>query len=90
MYNTSIHVSTGVRILEVLALLFVISAGCIALAIVLPIALWHEQQAAIVGQATATYRPRYTRPVPMYAVFQVRPIPSSVPKRLIVERWVYA
>jgi hypothetical protein len=76
--------------LEMLALLFVISTGCIALAIVLPIALWHEQQAAIMRQATGTNRPRYTVPVPMYAMFQMRPIPLTVPKKLIPERRFYA
>ena len=89
MYNTSIHVSTGVCILEMLALLFVISTGCIALAIVLPIALLHEQQATTMRQATTMNRPRYTMPVPTYAMFQMRPVPSAAPKKLILERWYY-
>jgi hypothetical protein len=78
--------------MEVLALLFVISAGCIALAIILPIALAHEHQAATVRQARATNGPLYTVPirVPMSAVYQMRPIPPPMPRRVILERWVYA
>ena len=87
-----IHVSTGVCILEMLALLFAISTGCIALAIILPIALSHEQQAATMRQTRTTNRPLYAVPirVPISAMYQMRSTPSPMPRKVILERWLYA
>ena len=88
MSNVSRHVSTGVCILETLALLFVISIGSIALALALPIAFWHEQQATL--QATTVNIPRYVMYIPISSKYQMRLIPSTVPRTLNPERRYYA
>ena len=71
-----------------LALLFVISTSCIALAIILPIVFSHEQQAANdAADKGDEQRISYTVPirVPMSAMFQMRPIPSPVPKKVLLK-----
>ena len=76
--------------LEMLAILFVTATGFIALAIVLPIIFWHERQAALTRQPTVTMNKfRYATPAPTPAMYQSRPMPPAVPRKLILERWIY-
>jgi len=78
------------EMLEMLAILFVMATGFIALAIILPIIFWHERQTVLMRQPTATYRFRYATPTPTPAMFQTKSMPPTVPKKLILERWIYA
>ncbi len=76
--------------LEMLAIVFVTATGFIALAIVLPIIFWHERQTVTMRQPTATNIFRYPTPTPIVAMFQTKSMPVAVPRRVIVERWIYA
>ena len=76
--------------LDMLSILFVMATSFIALSIVLPIIFWHERQTVPTRQPTAANRFRYGTPTPTYAVFQMKAMPPTVPKKLILERWIYA
>ena len=78
------------ELLEMLAILFVMATGFIALAIVLPIIFWHERQTVTMRQPMATNRYRYPAPNPTSAMFQAKSMPVTVPRKVIVERWIYA
>ena len=77
------------EMLEMLAIVFVTATGFIALAIVLPIIFWHERQTVLTRQPTATCRFRYTTPTPTSAIFQTKSMPPTLPKKVILERWIY-
>jgi hypothetical protein len=85
-YNASIHLSTGVEMLEMLAIVFVTATGLIALAIALPIVFWHEQ-AAIIRQTSMVQRYGYRTSRPPMS--RTVPLPSATPRKLVLERWIY-
>ncbi|MGA3406383.1 MAG: hypothetical protein ABSD49_11690 [Candidatus Bathyarchaeia archaeon] len=85
----SIHVSTGVRMLDMLALVFVLYTGFVALAIVLPIVFWHEQQTRTSRLTLPTYRYRYQTAIPQYSRFPLNAVPLLLPKKLTLENRGY-
>jgi len=85
---SSIHVSTGAWIMEMLILVFVLSASSIALAIVLAIVGWQEEQKRIaIHIARMTNPPRY--PILTPSSFQLSKAPLPKPTKLVVHEKYY-
>ena len=74
--------------LEMLILVFVLSASSIALAIVLPIVLWQEEQNRVSMYMAPTNMPRYPILTPTSS-FQLSKAPLPQPRKLILQERCY-